>query len=87
MERSNVEKCPKRKSIMEQMVDEERGGIIRKKDADGVIHEWRYETVDYVPEGSNTIPMKTLMEIVSDVKKLMNEPDSDAKLRRILRGL
>ncbi len=77
---------PKRKSIAELLLDEDSRGVVHLKEEDGTVRELRYESVHLFNQEENTISMKTLKEIVSDAKNLMNDPDDVEKLRKILRG-
>jgi hypothetical protein len=68
------------------MLDEDREGVILQKDEFGKTHELRYEAVSLVDESSNILPMKTLKEIVSYAKDLMNDPDYAYLYKKIIRG-
>ena len=77
---------PRKRIFMESLLDESSEGVIQETDAFGVVHERRYEVVQPYNVGSNPISIDTLKKIVSDAKRLVNNPDLriNLQIERIL---
>jgi len=77
---------PRKRSVMEKLLDADRVEIIQQRDGFGVLHEQRVESVPFVNRSENMISMEVVKKIVSDAKHLLNNIDDPETFKKILEG-